>query len=232
MRCIVPLDTRPVGRNPRLTEVGAERLGAAGRSPWRSAKPFHDGRASPGPRRRSAPGGSTPRATGRRCPGRRNTRPSPRRRSPAGPGRSPASRGSRRSSSAGCPATRPSASPRAPGPGRGGLRVNGMMLKRRLAASSTLRQHRLVVADDDQLEARGEGEVVLPHEAGGDLVAAGQLLDPGLGPGPAFLGLRGRDEARAAQHGEVGRSACRAPRPRRRPWRRSRRSRRGCRSGC
>ena len=64
---------------------------------------------------------------------------------------------------------------------------------------------RLVVAGDDQLELRDELEEVLAHEAGGDLVAAGQRLEPALGPAPALFGLDRGHEPRAAQACHVGR---------------------------
>ena len=63
----------------------------------------------------------------------------------------------------------------------------------------------LVVAGDDELELRHELEEVLAHEAGGDLVAAGQRLELALGPAPALLGLDRGDQARAAQARHVGR---------------------------
>jgi hypothetical protein len=50
-----------------------------------------------------------------------------------------------------------------------------------------------------------ELEEVLAHEARGDLVATGEVLDLGLGPAPTLLGFDGRHEARAAQARHVGR---------------------------
>ena len=124
---------------------------------------------------------------------------------PAAQARSPASRGSPRSSSAGCPATRPSASPRAAGRAAAGLRVNGTMLKRRRAASSTLRRTRLVIADDRQLELRLKVKKSCRMKRAVIGSPPVSLLDAAFGPGAALLGLGGGDQPRAAQHGEIGR---------------------------
>src|SRR5262245_19482228 len=66
-------------------------------------------------------------------------------------------------------------------------------------------QARLMVAGDEELEGGDEVEKVLPHEACSDLVAAGQCLDFGFVPAPAFLGFLRHHESSAAQLGEVGR---------------------------
>ena len=66
-------------------------------------------------------------------------------------------------------------------------------------------QHRLVVADHDQLECRHVGEEIVPHEAGGDRIAASQRLDACLGPCAAFLGLARGHKPCAGQHREIGR---------------------------
>ena len=68
-------------------------------------------------------------------------------------------------------------------------------------------QARLVIAGDEQLELRPVGEEVLAHEPGRDRIAAGQRLDPRLGPAPARLGLLRGDQPGAAQHRHVGRVA-------------------------
>src|SRR5580704_91306 len=57
----------------------------------------------------------------------------------------------------------------------------------------------LVVAGNDELELRHELEEVLAHEAGGDLVPAGQCLELAFGPTPPLLGLDGGDETRPAE---------------------------------
>ena len=62
-----------------------------------------------------------------------------------------------------------------------------------------------MVADDEKFEGRLEVEVVLPHEARGDPVAAGQRLDLGFVPAAAFLRLLRNDQACAVQLGQVGR---------------------------
>ena len=72
-------------------------------------------------------------------------------------------------------------------------------------ANSSLEQSRLVVAADEQLERRGEVEEVLPHEPGGNLVAAGQCLDLGFVPTPAFLGFLSDDQAGTVELCQVGR---------------------------
>src|SRR4051812_12399136 len=54
-----------------------------------------------------------------------------------------------------------------------------------------------VITDDGQLEGRLVGEEILAHEPGGYRVAAGQSLDLGLRPAPAFLRLLRGDQARA-----------------------------------
>ncbi len=59
-------------------------------------------------------------------------------------------------------------------------------------------QSRLVVAGDDELKGRPECEKILPHEPGGDWVAAGQRLDLVFGPMSAFLGFLARNEPGAA----------------------------------
>ena len=66
---------------------------------------------------------------------------------------------------------------------------------------------RLVVTADEQLELRGEVEEVLPHEPGGDLVAAGECFDLGFVPAPAFLSFLCNDQAGAVELGEIGRVA-------------------------
>ena len=76
--------------------------------------------------------------------------------------------------------------------------MNGTSSRRRRIASSTLLKPRLVVAADEQLEGRHEVEEVLPHEARGDLVAAGQRLDLGFVPAAALLRLLRHDQPRAA----------------------------------
>lgn len=88
----------------------------------------------------------------------------------------------------------------------GGMVIeNGIRCRRRRMASSTLRRLGLWLPADQQLELRDVLEEVLPHEARGHLVAAGQRFDARLGPAAALLGLDGAHQAGAAQHGELGR---------------------------
>src|SRR5262245_56908182 len=61
-----------------------------------------------------------------------------------------------------------------------------------------------MVAGDKEFEGGFEVEEVLPHEARGDLVAAGECFDFGFVPAPALLRLLRHDEPRAAQLGEIG----------------------------
>jgi hypothetical protein len=63
---------------------------------------------------------------------------------------------------------------------------------------------RLVVADDPELELRGEVEEIAAHEAGGHLVTAGHGLDPRLVPAAALLGFLRDHQAIAVQLGDVG----------------------------
>ena len=72
-------------------------------------------------------------------------------------------------------------------------------------ASSTLPSRGLWLPTDEQLEGRHEVEKVLPHEARGDLVAAGERLDLGLVPPPASLRFLRHHQPRAAQLGQIGR---------------------------
>src|SRR5262245_50165678 len=64
-----------------------------------------------------------------------------------------------------------------------------------------------MVTNDKQLEGRDEVEEVLPHEARGNLVAAGEHLDLGLVPASALGGLLCHHQPGAAQLGEIGRVA-------------------------
>ena len=147
-------------------------------------------------------------ATRRACPGSGSIRRSRRARRRAAPARPAAIPGSRRCTSAGSPATRPTASR----PARGRARRRdphgeGHQQQAPPHGFVDAAEPRLVVAGDEQLEGRHEVEEVLPHEAGGDPVAAGQRLDLGLVPAAALLRFLRDDQARAAQLGQVGRVA-------------------------
>ncbi len=61
-----------------------------------------------------------------------------------------------------------------------------------------------VVAEQPELVGGLEGEEVLAHPAGLDLVAAGEQLDPGLVEAVAGLELGADDDAPAVEFGEVG----------------------------
>jgi len=63
---------------------------------------------------------------------------------------------------------------------------------------------RFVISGDDQLELRRELEKILSHKSRGDFVAAGERLDPGLGPASTFLSFDGRNQPRAARSSQVG----------------------------
>src|SRR4051794_9922843 len=66
-------------------------------------------------------------------------------------------------------------------------------------------EHRLVIADDEQLQHRQKLELVLPHEAGAHLVTARKLLDARLRPGPSLLRFTCRYGASPPQGGDLGR---------------------------
>jgi hypothetical protein len=62
-----------------------------------------------------------------------------------------------------------------------------------------------MIADHDQLELWRVREEVAPHEARGDRIAAGHLLDARFGPSAALFRLGCRHQSRAAEHREIGR---------------------------
>jgi hypothetical protein len=65
-------------------------------------------------------------------------------------------------------------------------------------------ERRFVVGGNHEFELRDEREEVLPHEPGGDRIAAAHRLDLRLGPALTFVDLLRDDETSAAQMGEFG----------------------------
>src|SRR5687768_61364 len=66
-------------------------------------------------------------------------------------------------------------------------------------------EHRLVVANDQQLQRWQELELVLPHEPSPHLVATSELLDTRLGPGSSLFGFARGHGSRAPEGGYLGR---------------------------
>ena len=67
-----------------------------------------------------------------------------------------------------------------------------------------------MVADHRQFELRPEFKEILPHEPGGNHVAARKLLDANLSPGATFFGFRRTHHPSAFEHREVGRGEVRS----------------------
>jgi hypothetical protein len=64
-------------------------------------------------------------------------------------------------------------------------------------------QSRLVIARNEQFKRRGEVEKILPHESGGELVAAGQTFDFYFIPASALLGFLRDNETRSSELGNI-----------------------------
>jgi hypothetical protein len=64
---------------------------------------------------------------------------------------------------------------------------------------------RFVIAGNEQFKRRGEVEKILPHETGGELVAAGQTFDFYFIPASALLGFLCNNETCPAELGDIAR---------------------------
>ena len=86
-----------------------------------------------------------------------------------------------------------------------GVRVKGMRLKRRRAASSTFRSSGLWLPMMVSLKCGWKVKKSCRMNRAVMRIAAGHLLDPAFGPCAAFFGFARRHQPRAAQHGQLGR---------------------------